>query len=66
MKHLIHYSNGQIETVDNVDSTLLRLLEKKVINYIYDIEKSILKAHTKDGIIDMPVPHVETEKKEKK
>ena len=57
MKHkfLIFYSNNTFESVKELDKNAHRLIAKRVINFIYDIEKNIIIGITENGGQDMTV-----------
>lgn len=57
-KYFILYSNGQVESVEKIDDTLLRLVENSVISLIYDIEKNVVKSNSKEGLKEIKVPLV--------
>ena len=58
-KFLIFYSNGLLETTDKINDTYTRLVEKRVINFIFDCKENIVKAVDSEGkLIDNKVTHV--------
>jgi len=49
--YLIMYASGHMETREELNETILHLIEVRVINLIYDIKKNKLKGIDEKGKI---------------
>lgn len=58
-KFVIMYNTGVIETCEKIDKAVISLIEKRLINFIFDCKENIVKALDENGNIkDIKVNHL--------
>jgi hypothetical protein len=61
-KFLIAYSNNMFESKEVIGDEEIRLLNKGVINYIYDVESNQINGLTNEGIKKIDIEHISPDK----